>query len=98
MLEQGVERERQQPTCRLVTGDQEGDALGDDVVIIKFLARLAVNASQHAIEQVADGARRTGSASLFDETVHCLDHELLGGVALPRASWVKPALDRQLPC
>ena len=58
VLEQRIERERQQAAGGLVAGDQEGDALGDDVGVVELLARLAVDAGQHPIEQVVDGAQR----------------------------------------
>ena len=56
VLEQGINRERQQPAGCLVAGDQEGDALGDDVGVVELFARLTVDDGQHSVEQVVDGA------------------------------------------
>jgi hypothetical protein len=62
-----------------MTGDQEGDALGDDVNVVKLLARLTIDDGQHAVEQVVDGTQGAGRTAFLDDLLHCLQNELLVG-------------------
>ena len=52
-----IEREGEQPARRLVAGDEEGEALRDDVGLVELFTRLAVDAGQHPIEEVVDLAQ-----------------------------------------
>jgi hypothetical protein len=71
MLEQVGDHERQQPAGGLVAGDQEGQALGDDVVVGQAVP-LLVRADQHVPEQVGPGvsARLALGEDRADRVVH----------------------------
>jgi hypothetical protein len=56
-----------------VAGDEEGDALRDDVGVVELFARLAIDAGQHPIEQVVDLAQCARLAPLFNNVTHGLD-------------------------
>ena len=48
-------------------GDQEGMALGDDVVIAQLLAGALVHPGEHAAEQISMIFDVSGSAALVDD-------------------------------
>ena len=97
VLEQRIEREREQPAGCLMAGDQERDALRDDVGIVQLLAGLSVDHGQHPVEQVVDGAHGAGCAPILDDVLHRPHHELLVGPKLPSPLAMQPALDGQFP-
>ena len=102
VLQQVVERERQQPGGRLVAGDQEGDALGPDVLVRQPLAGLLVDAGEHPAQQVRGGTRvcpRTVEHGfpLGDDLVDQVVHERLVLLHLALCTDVQAGLDRQLP-
>src|SRR3984957_17222416 len=86
-LDELIEREGEEPTRRLMAGDEEGEALRDDVGLVELFTRLAVDAGQHPIEEVVDPPQCARLAPLFNNVTHGLDHELLIGAHLLRPPW-----------
>ena len=52
MFDQKADGEGEQSAGGFVAGDQEGLALGDDVVVAQFLAGLFVHPGEHGAEQI----------------------------------------------
>ena len=76
MLEQRIDRARQQPAGGLVARDQEGVDLVADVDVVELLAGGAVDAGHHGAEHVLLALRRLRrSAALGDDLVDHLVHE-----------------------
>ena len=67
----------EQPAGRLVAGDQEGEALGDDVVVGKSLPALLVDAGEHPAEQVGVVGRVALPPPVRDQALDQIDLELL---------------------
>ena len=97
VLDQLIKREGKEPARRLVAGDEEGEALRDDVGLVELFARLAVDAGQHPIEEVVDLPQRARLAPLFKNVTHGLDHELLVGAHLLRPPRSELGLDGHFP-
>ena len=80
-----------------MAGDQEGDALGADVVVRQALARLLVDAGEHPAEQVGGVGRVALGPALGDQPVDQVVHERLVLLDLALRADLQPGLDRQLP-
>ena len=100
VLDQVVDREREQARGGLVPRDQERDALGADVVR-QLLAGLLVDAREHPPEQVAavDGVagRTLERGAALGNGADQLVHEGVVLLRLPLRADAEPGLDRQLP-
>src|SRR5215203_3450375 len=97
MLEQEVDGERQQSTGCLVAGDQEGDALGADVLVRQGQPCLFVNSSDHPAEQVSVVRGITHGSALADQIIHQAGHEGLILFKLALCTDLEPGFDWQLP-
>ena len=96
VVEQVVDREREQPRGRLVPGDEEGDALGPDVLIRQHLPGLLVDAGEHPPEQVGGVGSVPLRAALGDDLVDQVVHERLVLVELALRADPQAGLDGQL--
>jgi hypothetical protein len=80
-----------------VAGDEESEALRDNVGLVELFTRLAVDAGQHPIKKVVDLAQHTRLAPLFNNVTHSLDHEFLIGTHLLRPPRFELGLDGKFP-
>ena len=96
VLHQEIDREGQQPAGGLVTGDQEGEALGDDVVVGQRLPALLVDAGEHQPQQVGVVRLVAEPAPVGHQSLDQIDLKLLVLLGLSPGLDPQLALDRQL--
>jgi hypothetical protein len=96
LVQQEIDGEGEQPTRRLVPGDQERDDLVADVDVVEPLARPPVHAGEHVAQQVGLGRQiLTARPPLPDDPVDQLVHVLDVGAELPLSLSLDDVLERQ---
>ena len=96
VLHQEVDREGQQSAGGLVAGDQEGDALVADVLVVQPFPGAGISAFQHPAQQVCVVRRVALLPALVDEGVDEALHIGLVIVELPLGPHLQPSPDRHL--
>ncbi|CUS44309.1 hypothetical protein MGWOODY_Smn1898 [hydrothermal vent metagenome] len=92
MAQQQMLGKGEQPRCRLMPGDQEGEHLIADVDVVEALARFRIDRTQHEVEQVLPvvGMKAAFGDDAIDQRVHLGDvglvlaHRLFGEALLDR--------------